>query len=353
MVRQVEYNGHKAFLRKFDDMIHDPGEQEITTAFKRLITGPSKIAFVTGHNERDIHKKGDRDYKLLTNTLSYRNSLINQGFDAQSVTLDKEIPGDISALVIAGPTTPYSGEELRKIQHYIAAGGNVMICGDAGVQAVLNPVTGPLGVRFTDGTLMRDNKDAAQDYVLAGFTPAVQKYPDSYAGEYKGGRKVLMEGAAGLTYKNGDGFFADTLLMADTSGTWIKAGEFRLDTGKIRYDPARGDTKGAACVALALTRERAGKQQRIIILGDADFMSNADLRKDVLGPAANYGFAYDIFQWFSYGVYPIALPRPNGADNKLLMTEGGLIWFKIIFFGVIPGLLLLSGTVLLITRNRK
>ncbi|KIO47482.1 ABC transporter permease subunit, partial [Sanguibacteroides justesenii] len=99
-------NGQKTFLRVFDDMIIFPGETEISAAFKRIVMKLPKVGFLTGHGERNTEREGDRDYNAFTQDKPFRYSLINQGFDFESVTLDKEVPADVNILVIAETRQP-------------------------------------------------------------------------------------------------------------------------------------------------------------------------------------------------------------------------------------------------------
>ncbi|KIO47478.1 ABC transporter permease subunit, partial [Sanguibacteroides justesenii] len=99
-------NGQKTFLRVFDDMMIFPGETEISAAFKRIVMKLPKVGFLTGHGERNTEREGDRDYSMFTQDKPFRYSLINQGFDFESVTLDKEVPADVNILVIAETRQP-------------------------------------------------------------------------------------------------------------------------------------------------------------------------------------------------------------------------------------------------------
>ena len=95
-------SGEKTLLRIFDDSYIYPREGEISTAMKRLVTKAPKVVFLTGHGERDIQRAGDRDYYTFAIDPTFRHSLINQGFDVDSITLMgyRPIPMDIDVLVV-------------------------------------------------------------------------------------------------------------------------------------------------------------------------------------------------------------------------------------------------------------
>ena len=87
-VRLIEReNGQKAFLRIFDDMSKQPSEKEITAAMKRMVVPAIRVAFLAGHGERDIDRKGDREYYVFSQDITYREALINNGFDCYKLFL--------------------------------------------------------------------------------------------------------------------------------------------------------------------------------------------------------------------------------------------------------------------------
>src|ERR1700756_269338 len=99
-----------------------PSETETSAALKRLLQARlPKIAFAQGESERSIDKMGDRHFKYLTNEITFRYSLVNQGFDGEKVYLkDQATPADITALVIADPKIAFDSVSRRKIEKYIA-----------------------------------------------------------------------------------------------------------------------------------------------------------------------------------------------------------------------------------------
>src|SRR5690606_9655751 len=104
--------------------------------------------------------------------------------------------------------------------------------------------------------------------------------------------------------------------------------------------------------ALALTREVNGKEQRILVTGDADFLSNIELGRSY-PRTGNADFYQGFLGWFSYGKFPIEPTWPDPIDNALHITGNGVPVIKWVMLGIIPGILLIMGTVLLIRRKRK
>jgi ABC-2 type transport system permease protein len=160
-VMKLTYKDRSTFLRIFNDQMVWPSEAEVSAAFKRLLKAKIPvIAFVTGDGERNTGKKGDREYKGLTTDKVFRYALINQGFDIDTISLStRDIPDNITALVIADPQSELSAANIQKIQAYMAKGGNLLIAGEPGRQQMLNPLLETLGVQLTNGMLEQESED--------------------------------------------------------------------------------------------------------------------------------------------------------------------------------------------------
>jgi ABC-2 type transport system permease protein len=361
-VMQLRYKGQTTFLRLFDDPMVFPGETETSAALKRLMVKLPKIAFLQGELERSPNKMGDRDYKVLTSQITFRYALVNQGFDVETVSLKAgdtssgmkggEIPPDIAALVIADPKTDFDPSTLAKIRQYIAAGGNLLIAGEPGKQSVLNPLLQPLGVQLMNGVLVQPSKEFAPDLVLPYLTDTAAALSKLLEQDFEDSLRISMPGVAGLSYTSNGTYDIRPLLMTDGSLTWNKKGRLVADSADVVYSAADGDGKGAVPTALRLTRNVNGREQRIIITGDADFLSNTELERGNV-KTANFHFNTALFGWFTYGQFPIDATRPKSRDTRFSLTGSGITRLKVVFLGILPGLLLILASVLLIRRKRK
>nr|WP_121270293.1 Gldg family protein [Pedobacter schmidteae] len=355
LVMQLKYKGKRTFLRTFPapDQKFWPDEAEIGAALKRLIVTPPKLVFATNGYQRSMDKMGDRDYKVLANSKTSRASLINQGFDIDSVSLEHhEIPKNIAALIIADPRVAFTEAAKAKLHKYIAEGGNLMIAGEPGKQNVVNSLLDSLGVRMLDGTLVQQSRDYSYDLVtpnLAAGAVAMDKRLQQF---YSYGLVVSMPGTSALSFTKKGGFNVHPLLLSNARSSWIKKRKFVLDSAALTIDHLNGDQQGSFPTALMLTRKVSNKEQRIIVSADADFFSNTELSRNNM-QTMNSVFAMSIFRWFSYEEFPIDTSRPPSRDNTVTLTKTSIKSLQILFYGVIPGTLFLIGLVLLIRRKRK
>ena len=353
-VRCLEYNGRQSFLREYaGEMNPNPGEAEFAAAIKRLMVTPPKIAFLRGNNERSIERAGDKDYQASTVTLTYRKALINQGFDVVQLDLEQEeAPADIAALVIADPKKPISREQLGRLQRFIDRGGNLLIAGEPGRQSLLNPLLEKLGVQFTDGILMQESSDFSPDLVMGYFTAAAASSGNNYRLLWADSARVSVPGAVGIHYTGNASYKAMPVLVTDKNKSWNKQGIFNQDTGYVQFNPAAGDTKSSTPVAIALTKNVQKREQRIMVMGDADWMSAAELSRYNIR-VANFAFMTEVFKWLTYDQFPVDVSRPPSPDNKMTIGKAGVTTLKIIFLGILPAILLLSGVTILVARKRK
>jgi ABC-2 type transport system permease protein len=68
---------------------------------------------------------------------------------------------------------------------------------------------------------------------------------------------------------------------------------------------------------------------------------------------ANFVFNVGIFSWLNYGKFPINTYRPPAIDTRMLVTKDQVRPLRLLLVWVLPGLLLVAGSVLLIRRKRK
>lgn len=410
-VMRLTYKGRSTFLRVFNDQFVWPMEAEVSAAFKRLLnTSMPKIAFAVGDGERKISKKGDREYKTVTTEKTFRYALINQGFDVDTVILNtQDIPKDIKALVIADPQAILSPVAMQKIQAYIAKGGNLLIAGEPGRQQVLNPLLKTLGVQMMNGMLEQTSEDFAPTLVLPHLTNTAIGFDKILNRPSVDTLPVSMNGVAGLSYHDTSGFTIKPLLMTKAGlvhNTMNRNPDLDIATNKDAADApsSRGggmafavvgggggyvtaapvavtkvskNTKGAAHIArgkmagnrlavanspqnsdetfataIALTREVNGKEQRIVVSGDADFLSNSELGR-YRPPVSNFYFSTALFNWLDYGQYPVDTSRPDAKDNRVTVSTDHVSFLKIMYIWVMPGLILIFAAIFLIRRKRK
>lgn len=350
-------SGQQSVLRVFNDAMGFPSEAEISAAIKRLVVTLPKVGFIGGHGERDCIREGDRDYNKFARENTFRYSLINQGFDFEQLTLDEEIPAHISILVIADVKTALPELHMQHLKNYIQKGGNLLIAAEPKRQDVMNPITENFGVQLMEGRLVKPDKDYQADLIRTRATREASEIADAFRLMRKNKQVVVMPSAVGLLYNNAaaSGFSAKPILVTDSTGAWNELQTVDFVDDSASFNPATGEvTADDLPAALALSRQINNREQKVIILGDADCISNGELghyRKDI--PSANFLLIAGAFNWLSDYDAPVDVTRPPFDDNDIHIGKKGFKISRIIFTAVIPAIMLIGYLVIWFRRRRQ
>ncbi|GGW82865.1 DUF4350 domain-containing protein [Salegentibacter mishustinae] len=349
-VRTVEHKGKTSNLRMFYDMYTYPHEAEISAGIKRLLQDPPVIGILTDKETRRINLTGDKHYKDVTNTLTSRYSLINQGFDIDEVSLDdpKPIPHDLTALVLADPMEEFSKSELQKLRNYLKQGGNLLIAGEPGKQELLNPLLKELGLEFTPGTLLQESDKYELDLIQA----TLAEEADFIHLDFSDKDVISLPGAVAINrIDTTDSFEMTPLLHTNPKQVWNRDTPFDLETDSISFNPST-ESRNYKPVAVAMEKKVGEKNQKIVVIGDADFMSNGELGRFNLR-TKNSKFVTKLLNWFSDYEFPIDTTRPEPIDNKILVSQEKISWIEKFLLGIMPLSLAFAGGFLLISRKRN
>lgn len=357
LVMQLKYQGRTTFLRTYDnDPQFWPDERNMIAALKRVLGADMPhIGFVTGGLERSIVKKGEREYAFHAAHKGTRASLLNIGFDVDTFNLTmQDIPDTLNALVLADPKVDLSPVVMEKLKSYIDKGGNLMVSSEPGKQYVVNPLLSHLGVQLMNGQILQPTFHETPDKVIPYLTKSCSGLSEDMAswGKLQRGDTIpiFMPGVTGISLISDKGFSTDSLTITIPDSTWLKAGPIVIDSILPPFNSMQGDIIGPSFRTLQqLTRKINGKEQRVMIAGDADFASNRLLGVNPF----NFRFLVSSYTWLTNDQFPVYMPRPADKDIFMNIGERAAYYQKIIFVYVLPALLLIGGTVLLIRRKRK
>lgn len=352
-------NGQKAFLRVYDDNQRDPREAEITAALKTMVMKSPKVAFVTGHGERDIYKGGERDYSAFAKNLSFRYSLINQGFtvttlDLKVDTIASDIPEDIDIIVIADVREAYTQEEIEKIQRFIDRGGDMIIACEPRRQPLMNPLVEKIGITFMPGIVVEETEGYAPNQLFLNPTAEAINMNRGYYIMSRYESRLSMPGAVEFIVNDSCGF-KPAILFATASKAWNELQTTDFVDGKPEVNQETGEKTDSIPLVVRLTRQVGDKEQHIYVCGDADCMANSELttsRNDM--STSNFTLITEIFRDLSNDEFPINDERPHPYDDKMSISgQGALLLVRILFMGIIPVGLLAGYTITWWRRRKK
>ena len=102
---------------------HFVGEQLFTSAIAAVTQGrQTKVGFVIGHGEHKASDTGGQwGYSKFANILQQKDLHLQE----IPLTGTNSIPADCRMLIVAGPRTPYSRDELGKLREFVGTGGSL------------------------------------------------------------------------------------------------------------------------------------------------------------------------------------------------------------------------------------
>ncbi len=327
-------------------------EQALTNALQRVARGGDRfVAFLTGHGERDPRGQANHDLR------DWARQLEQRGLRVETVNLAETgaVPANTGVLVIAGPQVRLLPGEVEVLRGYLEGGGNLLWLADPGDLRGLEPLAQQIGVELQPGTIVDPTTQ------LFGIdNPAmtlVTQYPLHPVTE-RFDLVTVFPMAAGLTARPAAPWQSEPLLTT-AARAWSETGEL---AGEVRLDPGQ-DVEGPLDVGVALTRPREGQQtpsastdlpaastpsQRVAIIGDGDFLSNA-----FLGNGGNLDLGLDLINWLSSDDQLIAIPARISPDTRLVLSDAAVMVIGVGFLAALPLGLALAGVLVWYRRRRR
>lgn len=353
-IRQIEReNGQKTWLRVYDrGFSRVPTEAEITVALKRMITTLPKIGFIVGHEERSINDKSINGYQLVANNKKFQYSLWNQGFEVEEVDLNRGIPKDIGILVLADPRKKFAEQEMQVLKKYIDEGKHMFITGEPRHREVQNPLFSELfGIELTPMLVQNDMRPHRK---LSANTLAcipVQNWSEKMYRMNKMGN-IIMPTVAGVEVVDNKLFSIFSIARTDTiTPCWTELETIDFVDDTIVFNPSVGEVCKTFSTIVGLKRNVRGKEQKIVILGDADLFSNGEIRGSVGGRPEN--ILLDVCYWMTDGEAPIDVRRGHSTDDRMYLYGSGYKIVRWMFHWGIPLVILLLAIVVWLRRRSR
>lgn len=353
LLMELEYKGKKTILRTFTNPLW-PAQRNVAAGIRRLVRDSiPKIVYTTGHFERSPFKYGEREFAAHTTYKQIYTNLINSGVDVDTISVLKaDIAPETAVLVIADPKSAFDSLEKRRVLEFIEGGGNALFYAEPGKQSLLNPILQHIGIKLEEGVLMNFNSvfsplDGSTLLNASGQSMAREEAMQLFMKGKGKGAGALFYGVTDLTFTEINGFKVEPILeFKGNDKVWMEKGYWSLDSAFATYSQTDGDVKKDKYVlGVKVSRIVNGKEQRIVVMGDADFMS--------LQKASGHNIALGLHSWLLNNEYPVYANAYPIIDNfvKIGKTTAKNIWYTYVY--IIPGLLLLTGLVLIIRRSRK
>ncbi|HEY8118174.1 MAG TPA: GldG family protein [Methylophilaceae bacterium] len=330
------------YEKRTEHLIPPYAEQEMTNLLVRLSrTSQRTVMYLDGHGERNLlgvknHDIGEFGKQLESKGFKFANP---------DLTIAQGVPTNGAMLVIASPQVDVSDVEAKKIKAYLEGGGNLLWLLDDENLHGLKSVAEYLGLKVTPGMVLDSSSaqygaDRKVAFASAYGDHAITKnfmlrtlFPEA--------RKVDAQGT------DDNGWKVSNLVYVAPNG-WLETG--KLD-GKETFDEKK-DIKGPINIAVALERIYGKKGQRVVVVGNGNFLSNTFITN-----GGNLDLGVNIVNWLAGDDRLITIqPKPLKDINVIIPSGAANVFIAwTVFHGYeffIPLGLLIAGVVIW-WRRRK
>ncbi|BBL76704.1 DUF4350 domain-containing protein [Methylomagnum ishizawai] len=392
----VEYQGRT-------EKIQEPAETSLTNALQRLATPEERhVVFLEGHGERSPQGEANHDLGQFGDELRRKGLVVS----LLNLAVTPDIPDNTDVLVLAGPRVDLLPGELKQLDAYVKKGGNLLWLVDPGEQHGLQALAAQLGVSFLPGVVVD-----ASTQVLGIDDPTfalVAEYPPNPITQ--GFEEMTVFPVATALEAKEDGEFEKEAFLSTLPRSWTETGEVKgkvlfepakgersgpLDIGytltrqvqppappkpetpaqpeppaKVEAPaPSTGKKPGPEKPAKSTPKTQAKPEaqpeaektaetpkeppappinQRIVVVGDGDFLSNA-----YLGNGGNLDLGLNILQWLGRSDSLINIPAKVAPDSKLDLAPLASGAIAVGFLFILPLILIGTGATIWFKRRRR
>jgi ABC-type uncharacterized transport system involved in gliding motility auxiliary subunit len=322
-------------------------EEGLTGAFLKDLKGVRKVCFVSGSRE---HALDGTDANGLS---QFKTLLERDNYQAQAVTLlDKtEVPKDCNVLVIAGPQSDYTANEVTALKNYVTGGGRAMILLDPPLNFAREQIAE--NKALTDllaGWGVTEDKDLVLEQnpmgQLFGYGPEIPLVNNYESHPIVNDLKSSFTGfpvSRSLQVKNGDKTTVEKLF----STTDRAIATTKLDSNEV--NPADPNNKKGPFVLGAAGSYNTGNTNnpgRFVVVGGSGFLTNG-----MLPFQGNRDLALNSINWLSSDEDLISIRPKPPEDRRLNVNQRQMNLFFYFDLIAIPLLIILGGVSIFVKRR--
>lgn len=316
------------------------GESVLTSAIDYVVSDDlPKLYLLTGHGESS-----------LNDTLS--SAITSDNIETASLnllTLDA-VPEDADAVLINGPSSDISADELALLQDYTAAGGNVMLVTDYKTEGLSNlyALMADYAIEPAAGLLVEGSSSNHMRGYAYYLLPNVSSLHSITEPLSAGGYYVCTPLAHGLSAS--DDYDEDTLSVTKLLYTSISSYLKSLDAINETTEKEEGDPTGSYATAMASEKTLDQGSSRAIWISSLQTLSEA---ADSWVSGANTDFIINSIDWLCQKEDSISIRGKSLDMTALTIPSSAANNWSIVLVFVLPAAFLGTGIVVFIRRKRK
>lgn len=338
----IEYAGRSEHMTKINETI-------LTSTLLRLAhTRDQTVMYLDGHGERKLDGIANFDLGSV-----FGAKLKQNGFHISSLNLAlaQEVPSNVSVLVITQPQLDLMRGEVDKLLRYVDRGGNLLWLVDAGPQHGLERLAEKLDLQLPPGIVIdpaATEMNAPATWSLgATYPPHAITRNFNLITAFPIARPLIWnenptDSDESPMDSNQSKNWQHSVLVEVAARGWVSR---KVPKGKPVFDKQH-DVPGPSVIAMALQRRINDRDQRIVVVGNGEFLSNS-----YAGNGGNVDLGVNMVNWLASEENLITLQPRAAKDSNLVLSKMELNVISISFLLMLP--LFLAGVGVYIWRKRR
>ena len=327
LVRELGVEGQGEMVVEFGgrrERVQVPSEPRLSAALQRVLRGRDQpLLHLAGQGERHLRGEANHDLGAFGEYLAERGHQLQEIQPAGVPGL----PAGAEGLILAGPRSALLPDVQNMLTSYLDAGGNLLWLVDDGDADRLAFLAEYLGLQLLPGLVVEPRAEE----LLGVDDPrllVVDDYADHPALHRLQGVSLLSGVQALDVSAEGDSGWQVEVLLRSEARHWNETG----DPDDPVLDEAAGEQRGPLMLGLSLRRPHPQNEgeQRIAVMGDADFLSNA-----YIGNGANLNLGVALVDWLSAAETAGMVAGQAAPDQRLRLSQTSLM---VMGFGLLLGL---------------
>ncbi len=312
-------------------------EGQITAAISSMLSGETYTVYMlTGHNEVVV---GD----------SILSRFRKGGFQVQELSLlhETKVPEDAVTLIINGPESDLSQEEVKAVKQYVEQGGNLIMMASLDIAETPNydELMESYGVTMTEGSVLESNYYYVYNNIPFALLPD-SSYHEITMDIHNSKYALLIQSRGFTVDEDVTGSMEVYPLFLSSEGSYAKV----LTADEI-VDYEEGDEIGPFALGIVVDKYLDnGETAHITMIGTPAFLyedvdmvvSNAN--SEVLIAAVEYGAQVEL---------TTTIPAKSVSPEYITISSGLIRLYTSLIVLILPMALIISGIVIVIMRRKK
>lgn len=308
------------YIRKVRDektgvkVTRDITEETLTNGIRKLSQGrKANILSIAGHGEGNLLDDTEAGFMFLREAIEGEGYAFNPPIDLTNSEMSKRLKVDQNNfLLIISPVSAYLPGELDLIRNYFKEGGSGLILLEPNRNQDLAGVLSGLGFKIGQDMIV-DKEMFTFGESRLGVQPIIDTF-SAHPAVSNFAKSVILSTVRSVRK---EAMADDVQELAFTSqSSWGEVNLAELLSKAPKAQKEKEDNAGPLAIASGLERNLNGLKQRVVVLGDSDFVANINLRQ-----LFNRDFILNITNWAIGEDSPVTIRATTLEKSEVIISE--------------------------------